>query len=85
MLTPLARLLIGIGGLAAVLLLAGIWLLNVKHKAKAEGRTEVTTQVQGKVIDDVAAAHKAIEAAATDPAIRNAECLRHSRTPENCQ
>lgn len=80
----MTRLLVGGGLLVLVGLALLLWVNSIKDKAADKARTEVTTQMQGKVIDDVEAAHNAIATAAADPAARNAECLRHSRTPENC-
>lgn len=79
------RLAIGVVGLVLVIGLLIAWAHHHDKVQQAKGANAVTTAVQGKVIDDVASAKAAVEAHASDPAVRHSGCVRWSRTPQNCQ
>lgn len=79
---------IAAGILGALFLGAAILVaLNLMQRnAKNAGKNEVTVQVQNEVLRHVEEAKNAKEALPnrTDQQ-RRADCLRRSRTPENCQ
>lgn len=53
---------------------------SATNTGRAEQRADDLTESANRVEK----ANAAAETVRRDPAARNAECLRHSRTPENC-
>jgi len=53
-------------------------------QARDAGASEVREQAATETLNRTLEAINAEEAVRHNPAVRNAACLRHSRTPENC-
>ena len=79
--------------LAAAALLTAILLLvrcadraqdNAVGQAREVGASEVREQAATETLNRTLEANNAAEAVRRDPVVRRAGCLRHSRTPENC-
>lgn len=77
--------------IALVALVAGliVWgivrqINNITDDARAGGNAEARAAAAEEGLTHVEDAKAAAVAVATDPAVRDAACLRHSRTPENC-
>lgn len=87
--TPAVRY--ALAGIGIVLLIAFVILrLTAAEKAddRANQQAGATAQREADLQATVENVRKADEAAETvrrDPVARNAECLRNSRTPENCR
>jgi len=80
-------LFIGLG-LAVII---GIAIFTIKHltstvveEATEVGRSEVIIKAQEEGINDVKKANKARESLDRDPTVRNSECLRNARNPQDC-
>lgn len=74
-------------GALGLLVLVGLLLLLLRGEREAAieaGENKVKVEVQEKVINDVEAANKAVASRAADPDARKSDCVRWSRTPENC-
>lgn len=54
------------------------------EQARDAGASEVREQAATTTLNRTLEAINAEEAVRHDPAVRDAACLRHSRTPENC-
>lgn len=52
--------------------------------AEQAGASKGAAAAAEKGLSNVEAANRAADTVARDPVERNADCLRHSRTPENC-
>jgi len=57
---------------------------NAVTSATSAGRAEQRADDLTETAVRTERANNAVETIRRDPAARNAECLRHSRTPENC-
>lgn len=80
---------LGIGLLVFVVIAALVMAANhftdrAFEGAENTGATQVRAEVAEKGMVNVETANKAAAAVAADPVVRNADCLRDSRTPENC-
>lgn len=57
---------------------------EARQGGAASATAQITTEAASKGLSDVQAAHAAAEAVSRDPARAIADCLRDSRTPQNC-
>lgn len=73
------------GGLLAIGIATGFHLVNsALATAEQKGAVAERAETQGKVIENVRKAQDAAEAVRRD-GVPLADCLRDSRTPENCR
>ena len=69
----------------AVAILIGLGFVDrAFDTAEQAGASKGAAAAAEKGLTHVENANRAAEAVAHDPAVRDADCLRHSRTPENC-
>lgn len=85
---PLAQK-IGIGMLVLVFIVTAIAIGNhfidrAFDSAEGHGATKSAAQAAEKGLSNVESANRAAERVSRNPVVRDADCLRHSRTPENC-
>jgi hypothetical protein len=80
---------LGIGFLVSVLAISifmGVRgaLISGLDRAEQKGGTAVRADTAEKGMKHVENANRAAANVRADPVVRNAECVRDSRTPENC-
>lgn len=80
-----------LGAIAAIVLLAALWL-TITSREEADdtrnierGKVEQREADQAETLERIERANHAEDQVRTDDAARRASCLRHSRTPENCR
>ncbi len=77
-------------GLVAFVLIAALFVAvktfvsGAFEASEEKGAATVRAEVAEKGMSNVENANKAAAQVHSDPVIRNADCLRDSRTPENC-
>ncbi len=57
---------------------------NGMRAARDAGAATQSATTATKGLSDVEAANRAADAVARDDRVRDADCVRHSRTPDNC-
>lgn len=80
-----------IAAIAGLLLLAALAVTIANHfidrafdSAETAGATKGAAQAAEKGLSNVEAANRAADAVARDDRVRDAECMRNARNPENC-
>lgn len=81
--------------LGVIIVAIGLTLLLVRCTDRAQDKAVTVSHEAGRerqraddlseTINRTLEANNAAETILRDPVARNAECLRHSRTPENCK
>lgn len=75
---------IAVGLLAVALLAANHFIDRAFDGAEESGASRVEAKAATSALEAVEKGNAAAETVARDPAVRRADCLRDSRTPENC-
>lgn len=75
---------LAIAALIGLVLLGQHWIDTAFDRAEEKGASDVRAQSAEEGLKHVEDANKAAADVAADPVKRNAGCVRHSRTPENC-
>ena len=71
--------------IVAIAIMIGLGFIDrAFDTAEQVGASKGSAAAAERGLSNVEAANRAADAVAHDPVERNADCLRHSRTPENC-
>lgn len=80
-----------IGVAVGVVIIIGLIIYTINtfigrafDEARNSGKNEIIVETLEKGLEDVKTTQDAVKKLNTDPAVRNSECLRDARNPEDC-